>query len=140
MLIADAGLVAVGGSVDVSISASSEREQARVQTAYQQVVDALEERQEGRAVRLIADARESFVWRDDLHKKLDLLELQLQVEVQAALDQIDAVQADLEAVKAQYDEVVTRITEKFDDRREKLARGDEQAPGVRKMATVFVAL
>ena len=96
LLIADAGLVAVGGSVDVSISASSEREQARVQTAYQQVVDALEERQEGRAVRLIADARESFVWRDDLHKKLDLLELQLQVEVQAALDQIDAVQADLE--------------------------------------------
>ncbi|WAC23375.1 DNA-directed RNA polymerase subunit beta [Blastomonas sp. SL216] len=52
----------------------------------------------------------------------------------------DAVQADLEAVKAQYDEAVTRITEKFDDRREKLERGDELAPGVLKMVKVFVAV
>ncbi len=52
----------------------------------------------------------------------------------------DAVQADLEAVKVQYDEAVTRITEKFDDRREKLERGDELAPGVLKMVKVFVAV
>nr|WP_188515081.1 DNA-directed RNA polymerase subunit beta [Blastomonas aquatica] len=52
----------------------------------------------------------------------------------------DAVQSDLEAVKVQYDEAVTRITEKFDDRREKLERGDELAPGVLKMVKVFVAV
>ena len=52
----------------------------------------------------------------------------------------DAVQADLEAVKVQYDEAVLRITEKFDDRREKLERGDEMAPGVLKMVKVFVAV
>jgi len=52
----------------------------------------------------------------------------------------DAVQADLEAVKAQYDEAVQRITEKFEDRRDKLERGDELAPGVLKMVKVFGAV
>jgi DNA-directed RNA polymerase subunit beta len=37
----------------------------------------------------------------------------------------DARQSDLEAVKAQYDEAVGRIVKKFDDRVEKLQRGDE---------------
>ncbi|MEZ5708384.1 MAG: DNA-directed RNA polymerase subunit beta [Blastomonas sp.] len=54
--------------------------------------------------------------------------------------QDDAVQADFEAVKAQYDEAVQRITEKFEDRRDKLERGDELAPGVLKMVKVFVAV
>ncbi len=52
----------------------------------------------------------------------------------------DARQADLEAVKAQYDEAVKLINEKFEDRREKLERGDELAPGVLKMVKVFVAV
>ncbi|MGE4632708.1 MAG: hypothetical protein AAEJ47_06680, partial [Planctomycetota bacterium] len=95
LLVADAGLVPVGGSIDVSISASSEREQARVQAAYQQVSSALDDRHEGQAVRLIAEARDAFPWRDDLSRKLDQIELRLQVEVQAALDQIEAVKADL---------------------------------------------
>ncbi|MGE4632210.1 MAG: FHA domain-containing protein, partial [Planctomycetota bacterium] len=60
LLVADAGLVPVGGSIDVSISASSEREQARVQAAYQQVSSALDDRHEGQAVRLIAEARDAF--------------------------------------------------------------------------------
>ncbi len=52
----------------------------------------------------------------------------------------DARQADLEAVKTQYDEAVKLINEKFEDRREKLERGDELAPGVLKMVKVFVAV
>ena len=52
----------------------------------------------------------------------------------------DARQADLEAVKAQYDEAVAAIVAKFDDRVEKLQRGDELPPGVMKMVKVFVAV
>lgn len=52
----------------------------------------------------------------------------------------DAKQAQLEAVKAQYDEAVKLINDKFEDRREKLERGDELAPGVLKMVKVFVAV
>jgi DNA-directed RNA polymerase subunit beta len=52
----------------------------------------------------------------------------------------DKVQGDLEAVKLQYDDAVKLIVEKFEDRREKLERGDEMAPGVLKMVKVFVAV
>jgi len=54
--------------------------------------------------------------------------------------QDDAVQGNLEAVKGQYDEAVKRIKDKFEDRREKLERGDELPPGVLKMVKVFVAV
>ena len=52
----------------------------------------------------------------------------------------DNRQAQLEAVKSQYDESVKFIDEKFEDRKEKLERGDELAPGVLKMVKVFVAV
>ncbi len=52
----------------------------------------------------------------------------------------DKVQGQLEAVKSQYDEAIKRIEEKFEDRKEKLERGDELAPGVLKMVKVFVAV
>ncbi len=52
----------------------------------------------------------------------------------------DKRQIQLEAVKTQYDEAVKIINEKFEDRREKLERGDELAPGVLKMVKVFVAV
>jgi DNA-directed RNA polymerase subunit beta len=52
----------------------------------------------------------------------------------------DARQTQLEAVKSQYDETVKLIQEKFEDRKEKLERGDELAPGVLKMVKVFVAV
>jgi len=52
----------------------------------------------------------------------------------------DNMQAQLEAVKAQYDEAVKAIKDKFEDRKEKLERGDELAPGVLKMVKVFVAV
>jgi len=54
--------------------------------------------------------------------------------------QEDRVQADLEAVKIQYDEAVKRINAKFEDRVEKVERGDDLAPGVLKMVKVFVAV
>ena len=52
----------------------------------------------------------------------------------------DGVQANLEAVKGQYDEAAKVIKAKFEDRREKLERGDELPPGVLKMVKVFVAV
>ena len=52
----------------------------------------------------------------------------------------DNRQAQIEAVKSQYDEAVKGIDEKFEDRKEKLERGDELAPGVLKMVKVFVAV
>jgi len=52
----------------------------------------------------------------------------------------DKVQSDLEAVKAQYDEAVRSIVDKFEDRVDKLQRGDELPPGVLKMVKVFVAV
>ncbi|RXZ64954.1 DNA-directed RNA polymerase subunit beta [Pelagerythrobacter rhizovicinus] len=52
----------------------------------------------------------------------------------------DNRQAQIEAVKSQYDEAVKGIQDKFEDRKEKLERGDELAPGVLKMVKVFVAV
>ncbi|WP_324262224.1 DNA-directed RNA polymerase subunit beta [Altererythrobacter sp. H2] len=52
----------------------------------------------------------------------------------------DGRQAQIEAVKSQYDEAVKVIDERFEDRKEKLERGDELAPGVLKMVKVFVAI
>jgi len=52
----------------------------------------------------------------------------------------DARQSDLEAVKAQYDGAVGLINAKYEDRVEKLERGDDLPPGVLKMVKVFVAV
>ncbi|MBA49388.1 MAG: DNA-directed RNA polymerase subunit beta [Paracoccus sp.] len=52
----------------------------------------------------------------------------------------DNRQQQIEAVKSQYDESVKVIDDKFEDRKEKLERGDELAPGVLKMVKVFVAV
>src|SRR5215208_6064601 len=52
----------------------------------------------------------------------------------------DKREADIEALKAQYDEAAGVITRRFEDRVEKLERGDELPPGVLKMVKVFVAV
>src|SRR5438128_6268744 len=52
----------------------------------------------------------------------------------------DKRQADIEALKAQYDEAASVITRRFEDRVERLERGDELPPGVLKMVKVFVAV
>jgi DNA-directed RNA polymerase subunit beta len=52
----------------------------------------------------------------------------------------DKRQADIEALKGQYDEAAGVIQRRFEDRVEKLERGDELPPGVLKMVKVFVAV
>ena len=52
----------------------------------------------------------------------------------------DAVMADLEAMRKQYDEAKKRLENRFLDKVEKLQRGDELPPGVMKMVKVFVAV
>jgi DNA-directed RNA polymerase subunit beta len=52
----------------------------------------------------------------------------------------DKRQADLEALKAQYDDAIGAINRRFEDRVQKVEAGDELAPGVLKMVKVFVAV
>ena len=48
--------------------------------------------------------------------------------------------AEIEALRAQYDESRKRLESRFIDKVEKLQRGDELPPGVMKMVKVFVAV
>jgi len=52
----------------------------------------------------------------------------------------DASNREIEALKKQYDESRTRLEARFDDKVDKLKRGDELPPGVMKMVKVFVAV
>ncbi len=52
----------------------------------------------------------------------------------------DARQADLEALKQQWDDAQASITARLDDKKGKLQSGDELPPGVLKMVKVFVAV
>ena len=52
----------------------------------------------------------------------------------------DKVMQDVEAVKKQFDEGISRLLERFENKVEKLQRGDELPPGVMKMVKVFVAV
>ncbi|MFZ4383239.1 MAG: DNA-directed RNA polymerase subunit beta, partial [Sandarakinorhabdus sp.] len=52
----------------------------------------------------------------------------------------DAMQAGLEALKAQWDEAHASINAKLEDKKGKVQAGDELPPGVLKMVKVFVAV
>jgi DNA-directed RNA polymerase subunit beta len=54
--------------------------------------------------------------------------------------QDDAVMAEIEALKREFDAAVERLQKRFDSKVEKLQRGDELPPGVMKMVKVFVAV
>jgi DNA-directed RNA polymerase subunit beta len=54
--------------------------------------------------------------------------------------QDDAVMAEVETLKREYDAAVHRLQARFDSKVEKLQRGDELPPGVMKMVKVFVAV
>jgi DNA-directed RNA polymerase subunit beta len=58
---------------------------------------------------------------------------------QIAVDD-DTVMAEVEARKKTYEESIQRIQDRFEDKVEKLQRGDELPPGVLKMVKVFVAV
>jgi DNA-directed RNA polymerase subunit beta len=52
----------------------------------------------------------------------------------------DKLELEIEAIKRQYDESVKALVARFEDKVEKLQRGDELPPGVMKMVKVFVAV
>jgi DNA-directed RNA polymerase subunit beta len=52
----------------------------------------------------------------------------------------DAVMADVESLKRAFDQAVERLQDRFENKVEKLQRGDELPPGVMKMVKVFVAV
>jgi len=52
----------------------------------------------------------------------------------------DKVMQDIEALKKQFEESIARLQERFENKVEKLQRGDELPPGVMKMVKVFVAV
>jgi DNA-directed RNA polymerase subunit beta len=54
--------------------------------------------------------------------------------------QDDAVMAEIEILKREFDTAVHRLQERFESKVEKLQRGDELPPGVMKMVKVFVAV
>ncbi len=54
--------------------------------------------------------------------------------------QDDAVMAEIETLKREFDAAVARLQARFDGKVEKLQRGDELPPGVMKMVKVFVAV
>jgi len=52
----------------------------------------------------------------------------------------DKAMAEVEALRKQYDESKQRLQDRFEDKVDKLQRGDELPPGVMKMVKVFVAV
>jgi DNA-directed RNA polymerase subunit beta len=52
----------------------------------------------------------------------------------------EAAMLEIEALKKQFDESKSRLEARFDDKVDKLKRGDELPPGVMKMVKVFVAV
>jgi DNA-directed RNA polymerase subunit beta len=52
----------------------------------------------------------------------------------------DKRMADIEALKKQMADAIAELTKRFEDKVEKLQRGDELPPGVMKMVKVFVAV
>src|SRR5205807_209464 len=58
---------------------------------------------------------------------------------QIALEDEKAM-AELEALRRQFDEARKRLDRRFEDKVDKLQRGDELPPGVMKMVKVFVAV
>ncbi|MBM3523708.1 MAG: DNA-directed RNA polymerase subunit beta, partial [Alphaproteobacteria bacterium] len=52
----------------------------------------------------------------------------------------DKVMADLEALKRQFEDGIAALQSRFENKVEKLQRGDELPPGVMKMVKVFVAV
>jgi DNA-directed RNA polymerase subunit beta len=54
--------------------------------------------------------------------------------------QDDAVMAEIETLRREYDAALQRLQARFDSKVEKLQRGDELPPGVMKMVKVFVAV
>ncbi|MCW0181081.1 DNA-directed RNA polymerase subunit beta [Zavarzinia sp.] len=59
---------------------------------------------------------------------------------QVAIKGDEQTNLDIEALKKHFDEAKDRLQKRFEDKVEKLQRGDEMQPGVMKMVKVFVAV
>ncbi|MBE7636743.1 DNA-directed RNA polymerase subunit beta [Sneathiella sp. P13V-1] len=68
-----------------------------------------------------------------------LLELHRGVWWQLSVED-DTMMLNIEALKRQYDEAIGRLSARFNNKVDKLQRGDELPPGVMKMVKVFVAV
>ncbi len=68
-----------------------------------------------------------------------LLDLHSGVWWQLAVED-DAMMLNIEALKKQYDEAIGRLRARFENKVDKLQRGDELPPGVMKMVKTFVAV
>src|SRR5258707_5291154 len=54
--------------------------------------------------------------------------------------QDDAVMAEIETLRREYDVAIKKLQDRFESKVEKLQRGDELPPGVMKMVKVFIAV
>ena len=61
-------------------------------------------------------------------------------ELRSFVVEDDAVMARIEKLKTQFDAQVSEINANFEDKAEKISRGDDMQPGVMKMVKVFVAI
>ena len=52
----------------------------------------------------------------------------------------DAVMADVEALRTSFEESISRLEQRFENKVEKVQRGDDLPPGVMKMVKVFIAV
>ncbi|MBK8176089.1 MAG: DNA-directed RNA polymerase subunit beta [Rhodospirillales bacterium] len=52
----------------------------------------------------------------------------------------DAVMGDIEALRASFEESISRLEQRFENKVDKVQRGDDLPPGVMKMVKVFVAV
>ena len=91
----DHGLVEAGGLLDMSISASSAREQENLDRVIQKLGQLVDQRRFGEASFTLANTREQMGWRDDLESRLAIFTDRISQEVAAVESQLAAVQEDI---------------------------------------------
>ncbi len=92
---ADHGMLEAGGAIDLSISASSAREQETLNKILIDLDRLLSMRKEGDAYRLMQSARNQMGWRDDLDSRMKVYQNRLDAEISAIKAQLKAVQDDI---------------------------------------------
>ncbi len=88
---------------------------------------------------VVSTAKDVNIKKGTKLKKSDLEEVKRGLWRQIAIDD-EAVMEEIEAVSKTFDNAVDDIKDRFENKVEKLQRGDELMPGVMKMVKVFVAV
>ncbi|MDA9264903.1 FHA domain-containing protein [Planctomycetota bacterium] len=89
------GIATAGDAADLVVSASSAREQERLNSIILDLGRLIDDRKEGTALTLIKNVRSNLNWRDDLDDRLSLFEERIEAEVLAARNQMTSVQEDI---------------------------------------------